>query len=58
MQRAEKSGSRSNGIEMMIGSGATFSFAHFLFEDGNAARAALEAAGIEVLAERECSFSD
>lgn len=31
--------------------------AHFLFEDGTAARAALEA-GIEVLAERECSFSD
>lgn len=27
--------------------------AHFLFEDGRAARAALEAAGIRVLAERE-----
>jgi hypothetical protein len=27
--------------------------AHFLFEDGTAARAALEAAGIRVLAERE-----
>jgi hypothetical protein len=37
------------GAWVVAGKGA----AHFLFEDGAAARRALEAAGIEVLAERE-----
>jgi len=38
------------GGAWVVGSGGT---AHFLFEDGQAARNALEAAGITVIAERE-----